>query len=167
MDAADGLLLLSNQLFAMDLDTMSLKYRINAPVSVGQFLHVLHQSGLASRRPVNDLECLKGMLQNSNLIITAWDQDELIGIARSMTDFHHACYLSDLAVSQAYQGLSVGFNLQVLTQQQLGEHCKLILLSAPNSNEYYPKLGYQAHDRCWVLSRDEVLSKRAYSNAMS
>ncbi|MBD1390155.1 GNAT family N-acetyltransferase [Neiella sp. HB171785] len=146
---------------------MSLKYRINAPVSVGQFLHVLHQSGLSNRRPVNDLHAINGMLRNSNLVVTAWDQNELVGIARSMTDFHYACYLSDLAVSQDYQGQSVGFNLQVLTQQQLGEHCKLVLLSAPDANDYYPKLGYQPHDKCWVLPRTEVLSKRAYSSAMS
>ncbi|MBW8191175.1 GNAT family N-acetyltransferase [Neiella marina] len=142
---------------------MSLKYRINSPVTVGQFLHLLHESELANRRPVNDLSCMQGMLKHSNLIVSAWDNEELVGIARSMTDFHYACYLSDLAVSKAYQGHLIGYNLQVLTQQQLGENCKLILLAAPGLDDYYASIGYQKHDNCWVLPRAESLSQRGYS----
>lgn len=138
---------------------MSLKYRINSPVTVGQFLHLLHESELAHRRPVNELSCIQGMLKHSNLIVSAWDNEELVGIARSMTDFHYACYLSDLAVSKAYQGRLVGYNLQVLTQQQLGEHCKLILLAAPGLDDYYHNIGYEPHERCWVLPRSESLSQ--------
>jgi len=46
------------------------------------------------------------MIKNSNLVVSAWDGDNLVGIARSMTDFHYACYLSDLAVDKKYQALN-------------------------------------------------------------
>ena len=71
-----------------------------------------------------------------------------------MTDFHYACYLSDLAVSSAYQRRGVGKQLQVLTQRQLGPRCKLILIAAPNANEYYEHIGFTNNPRCWVLQRD-------------
>ncbi len=60
------------------------------------------------------------MIKNSNLIVSAWDSEKLIGIARSMTDFHYACYLSDLAVDKNYQSQSIGKQLQIITQEQLG-----------------------------------------------
>jgi ribosomal protein S18 acetylase RimI-like enzyme len=48
------------------------------------------------------------MLANSNLLVTAWAGQQLVGIARSITDFHYCCYLSDLAVDVAYQQQGIG-----------------------------------------------------------
>ena len=101
---------------------------------------------------MGDRECLQGMVNNSNLMITAWHGDKLVGIARSMTDFHYACYLSDLAVDVNYQKSGIGRMLQQLTQEQLAEKCKLILISAPDANSYYEHIGYTNNPRCWVLN---------------
>ena len=77
----------------------------------------------------------------------------LVGIARSMTDFHYACYLSDLAVRESHQKCGIGKKLQLLTQNQLGPKCKLILLSAPTAVSYYSHIGFTNNKRCWVLER--------------
>ena len=79
---------------------MSIEYKLDAPVSTDQFIALLRESTLGERRPIDDHECMEGMLANSNLVVSAWDQRQLIGIARSVTDFHYACYLSDLAVDK-------------------------------------------------------------------
>ena len=126
-------------------------------ISVLQFTLLLKNSALAERRPVEDQECLAGMLNNSNLIVSAWAEDELIGISRCTTDFHYCCYLSDLAVDQKYQGVGVGKMLQKKTQDQLGPRCKLILIAAPAANNYYQPIGYSNNPRCWVLNRDESI----------
>ena len=47
--------------------------------------------------------------------------------------------------------MGIGKRLQVLTQQQLGPRCKLILLAAPAANEYYKHIGFEHNPRCWVL----------------
>jgi ribosomal protein S18 acetylase RimI-like enzyme len=100
---------------------------------------------------------MEGMISNSNLIVSAWDGGTLVGIARSMTDFHFACYLSDLAVNKAYQRRGIGRQLQILTQEQLGSRCKLILIAAPKANSYYKQFGYTNNRRCWVLERETIL----------
>jgi len=133
---------------------MSIEYKINAPVSTDQFIELLLESTLGERRPVEDRECMEGMVKNSNLMVTAWDGDKLIGIARSMTDFHYACYMSDLAVDKRYQREGIGKKLQSLTQEQLGPKCKLILVAAPDANSYYKHIGFTNNQRCWVLERD-------------
>jgi ribosomal protein S18 acetylase RimI-like enzyme len=97
------------------------------------------------------------MLQNANILVTAWDGDKLVGVARTLTDFHYACYLSDLAVDEAYQRRGIGKRLIAVTQEQLGPNCKIILLAAPVANDYYPKIGFDHNPRCWILERDKTL----------
>jgi len=137
---------------------MSIEYKVNKLISGEQFHDLLINSTLGERRPIDDHECLSGMIANSNLVISAWDGKYLIGIARSVTDFHYACYLSDLAVDKNYQHSGIGKKLQVLTQAQLNRNCKLILISAPAANGYYEKIGFTNNPRCWVLERDSVIS---------
>lgn len=138
---------------------MTIGYRINAPVTTDQFIELLQATTLGERRPVGDRECIAGMLANSNLMVTAWHDDTLVGIARSLTDFHFACYLSDLAVHEEYQRRGIGRRLQILTQEQLGPHCKVILLAAPGADTYYEHLGYTHRPRCWMLPRAQSISE--------
>lgn len=134
---------------------MSIEYKINAPVTAEQFIELLRESTLGERRPIDDHECIEGMVANSNLMVTAWDGNKLIGIARSVTDFHYACYLADLAVDKKYQKSGIGKQLQSLTQEQLGPKCKLLLVAAPAANSYYERIGFTNNTRCWILERDQ------------
>ncbi|HED34492.1 MAG TPA: GNAT family N-acetyltransferase [Gammaproteobacteria bacterium] len=137
---------------------MNIEYKINAPVTTDQFIELLRASTLAERRPVEDRECIEGMLKNSNLTVSAWENEKLIGIARAITDFHYACYLSDLAVDKTCQQTGTGKELQRITQRQLGPKCKLIVVSAPSANAYYEHIGYTSNPRCWVLDRNRKIS---------
>jgi len=136
---------------------MNIEYKINETVETEQFIDLLNRSTLGERRPVDNRQCMDGMLVNSNLLVSAWDQEKLVGIARSVTDFHYACYLSDLAVDQAYQKQGIGKHLQCLTQKQLGPECKLILIAAPAANKYYEHIGFTHNPRCWVLERQMII----------
>ena len=51
------------------------------------------------------------MVLNADIMMTAWDGDTLVGVARSVTDFAYCCYLSDLAVDRDYQGRGIGARL--------------------------------------------------------
>ena len=137
---------------------MNIEYKINAPVSTDQFITLLRESILGERRPIEDRKCMEGMVKNSNLMVSAWHGEELIGIARSMTDFHYACYFSDLAVHMKYQKNGIGKKLQVKTQEQLGPNCKLILVAATAANAYYEHIGFTNNPRCWILDRDKQIS---------
>ena len=137
---------------------MPVTYEIKQSVEVNQFIDLLRRSSLSERRPIDDLECMQGMIDNADLMVTAWHGQKLVGVARSVTDFHFCCYLSDLAVDKAYQKQGIGIQLQRLTRQQLNDHCKIILLAAPEAAGYYGHIGYTKHDRCWVLDRSDQLA---------
>lgn len=136
---------------------MEVTYRVNQPITTEQFIDLLKASALSERRPIEDRQCMEGMVNNSNLLVSAWRGEKLIGVARSLTDFHYACYLSDLAVDRQYQKQGIGKQLQIITQRQLGEKCQLILVAAPAAHSYYGHIGFTNNPRCWVLGRkDEI-----------
>lgn len=137
---------------------MGIEYKINEAVTADQFVELLKASTLGERRPTEDRECMEGMISNSNLTVSAWHDGQLVGIARCVTDFHYACYLSDLAVGLQHQNSGIGKQLQVLVQKQLGPKCKLILIAAPAANRYYEHIGFSHNPRCWVLEPESSIS---------
>lgn len=138
---------------------MEIEYKLNAHITLQQFLDVLKASTLDERRPVHDLECMQGMLDNANLTYSAWLEGKLVGIARCMTDFHYCTYLSDLAVDQTLQHSGVGKKLVDLCAKHTPDTCKLILLASPAANSYYPRIGMEHNERCWMLKGNEVILK--------
>jgi len=128
-----------------------IEYNDSKIISIDQFVDLLKRSLLSERRPIDDAECIGGMLQHADLVVTAWRKNLLVGVARSVTDFYYSCYLSDLAVDQSFQRAGVGRELIRRTRDRLGPRCAINLLSAPAATEYYPRIGFTRHDSAWVL----------------
>ena len=84
----------------MDLVSIqSIVFRVGNALSLDDMIDLYVRSTLGERRPVDDRKRMEQMLANANLIVTAWDGNRLVGIARCLTDFSYATYLSDLAVN--------------------------------------------------------------------
>jgi len=130
-------------------------YRVGNDIDLDTFIDVLRDSTLGERRPVDDRERMRQMLERGNLVVTAWDGEQLIGIARSLSDFCYATYLSDLAVRLAYQGRGVGRELIRRTQAE-GGRATIFLFAAPKAADYYPRVGFGAGSG-WILRSDEPL----------
>ncbi|MFA5900878.1 MAG: GNAT family N-acetyltransferase [Hyphomicrobium sp.] len=132
---------------------MPIELSIEPDLSAEEFRTILVASTLAERRPANDLPRLRDMLRNADLIVTARNQGQLIGVARAITDFAYCCYLADLAVDTRYQRQGIGKRLIEATHHAAGETTTLILLAAPAAESYYPKIGMKHMPACWVRPR--------------
>jgi ribosomal protein S18 acetylase RimI-like enzyme len=130
---------------------MTIQYRDDASLTVPMAIDLYNRSRLGARRPVHRPDIFAGMLQNANLTVTAWDGGRLVGISRSLTDFTYVAYLSDLAVDSGYQNKGIGRQLIAETRARLKPECKIVLLSAPEANGYYAKVGFEQHPCAWVL----------------
>ena len=132
---------------------MEITYRFDILPETELIIDVYNSSGI--NRPTADKERITKMYINSNLIVTAWDKEKLVGIARSLTDFCFCCYLSDLAVRKEYQKLGIGKKLISLTKAKIGDQTMLLLLSAPAAIDYYPKVGFQKVDNGFIINREK------------
>lgn len=126
-------------------------YEVNRSISAEQLADLFKRSTI--KRPHEDLSRLTKMIEASSLLITAWDGEFLTGISRSLTDFSYCCYLSDLAVDVNYQHKGIGKELIERTKQEIGAECSLILLSAPEALDYYPKVGFKKADHAYYIKR--------------
>lgn len=126
----------------------------NLPVA--DFRRVLIESGLGESRPVDDEGRLAAMLSGANLIVAARLDDAartVVGVARCSTDFSWNCYLSELAVSSAAQGLGIGRGLIAETRRLIGPQVSLVLASVPDAVGFYERIGMQRLPDCFWFRR--------------
>jgi len=131
-----------------------IEYRTGNDLDLDEVIDVYVESTLGERRPVADRERMAGMLREANLVLSAWDGERLVGISRSVSDFHYATYLSDLAVRLSHQKRGIGVEL-IRRTQLVAPQATVILLSAPAAVDYYPRIGFTRHESAWVLRPGE------------
>jgi N-acetylglutamate synthase-like GNAT family acetyltransferase len=135
----------------MNEEQKSIIYHIDTIPTPEQVIELYENAGLS--RPTTDKDRIEKMFTNSNLVVTAWDKDLLVGVSRSITDWVWSCYLADLAVRHEYKKSGIGKRLIELTKEKIGEQSILLLLSAPTAIEYYPKVGFTKQESSYIIER--------------
>lgn len=100
-------------------------------------------------RPVSDPERVWTMFESASLVLTAWNGNQIVGIARVLTDGVLFSYLCDLAVEPDVQRLGVGKRLI----NEVLDRCKgteLALRDSDISSGYYAHLGFKRVENAWV-----------------
>ena len=131
----------------------TLHYTSERTISAPQLAQLFERSGI--NRPTTDIARMAQMLEHADILATAWDDEKLVGVARSLTDFCYCCYLSDLAVDRDYQHSGIGRQLIQMTQEKIGPQTTLLLLAAPTAMDYYPKVGFEAVPNGWIIKRTQ------------
>lgn len=127
-----------------------INYKFDVIPSCDAVMELYADAGL--KRPM-DGDRITRMYSHSNLVVTAWDGDRLVGVSRALTDFCYCCYLSDLAVRMKYQHHGIGRELIRLTKEKIGDESMLLLLSASSAMEYYPKVGLAKVENGFFIPR--------------
>lgn len=130
---------------------MEITYKTDAIPTPKQVIELYENAGLP--RPTHDRERIRLMFANANLVVTAWDGELLVGVARSITDWVWSCYLADLAVRKEYQHQGIGKRLTEITKDQVGEQSMVLLLSVPTAMEYYPRVGFSRQESSFIIHR--------------
>ncbi|WP_019424339.1 GNAT family N-acetyltransferase [Paenibacillus sp. OSY-SE] len=130
---------------------MNITYRNNKDVNVEDVIRVFKNSGIV--RPIDQSERIQAMMNNADILLTAWLGDKMIGVARALTDWSYCCYLSDLAVDKEVQKSGVGQELIAKVREEIGEEVALILLAAPSAMAYYPKVGFEKIENGFMIKR--------------
>jgi len=129
----------------------TLHFRTGYLPPVADIIRVLEDSGIV--RPTRDVARIKKMFAHANLVVTAWEDETLVGVCRALTDFSYCCYLSDLAVNKSHQGQGIGQQLIEQVKHKIGDQVALILLSASSAMSYYPRIGFDKIENGFIIKR--------------
>lgn len=104
-------------------------------------------------RPVDDVERIRRMYAGSNLVLTAWDGERLIGILRGWIDGAFDGYVCDLAVHPDYQKQGIGAKLLDLARQGRPE-VQWVLRASKIAAKYYEHIGWKQIENGWYFPRE-------------
>ena len=95
----------------------------------------------AKDRTINEI---KIMLATSNVIITLWYKDNLVGFGRATTDQVYRAVLWDIVVSKDVQGVGLGkIIVEELLKDQKIISAEKIYLMTTDSKDFYKQLGFK------------------------
>ena len=66
---------------------MAIAYNLEPHLNAVEFIDVLVRSTLAERRPINQPEVIRAMLEHADIIVTARADEKLVGISRALTEY--------------------------------------------------------------------------------
>ena len=101
-------------------------------------------------RPTEDIQRFRLLFDQASIVVSAYANEQIVGICRALSDFSYVTYISDLCVDPSFQHQHIGSTLLQHVKEKSGSHCKLVLLSNVEAHTFYPKLGFSKHDRAWV-----------------
>jgi biotin carboxylase len=124
-------------------------------ISIDEIINLYEKSGII--RPTKDYERIEEIYLNSNIVVSAWDGKNLVGIGRALSDKRYATYLADLAVSLEYQKRGIGTQIIEIYNELIAEESMLLLLSSKPAMIYYekisPQVGFEKVDNGFIIKR--------------
>ena len=97
----------------------------------------------------NDLDNLKNAIDKSLSVITAWDNDKLIGLIRVIGDGYTILYIQDILVHSDFQNKSIGTQLmtKILSKYKDVRQKALLTEDASDVRHFYEKFGFTSCDK--------------------
>ena len=89
---------------------------------------------------------IKLMLANSNVIITLWYKNNLVGFGRATTDQVYRAVLWDIVVSKDVQGVGLGKVIveELLKDKKINSAEKIYLMTT-DRKDFYQQLGFKVN----------------------
>lgn len=93
----------------------------------------------------NDIECLVKALKGSLKVITAWENDKLVGLIRVVGDGHTILYIQDILVLKDYKRMGIGTELvkRILDEYKYVRQKVLLTDDTYETKSFYKSLGFE------------------------
>ncbi|GAF36950.1 GNAT family N-acetyltransferase [Lentilactobacillus farraginis] len=128
--------------------------KVNKRITVNQLLTLYKSAGFVEEKWSYDSKRLQTMLDHTQLTATMWENGQLIGMARCLTDYEDSCYLSEIVILPAYQRKGLGKQLLKTIQAYLGSRVTIVLRADPEAIGFYKALGYQKLSKLVRIRRE-------------
>jgi len=127
-----------------------IEYSLEKTVNYDGLVQLFYQAGWSDK--TSDLNRLHLMVENSQIVLTAWDEGEMIGFARCITDYVFNGQINNVIVDQEYRGRGIGKGLisRILNNSKKVTY---ILRGDHDSIKFYMQMGFKDSDLSLVYSR--------------
>lgn len=131
---------------------MNIIYKTGKIDEYGKIVSLYEDAGWTSY--TKDKEMLYKAYENSFCIISAWDENELVGIIRAVGDGYSILYIQDIIVRSTYQNQGIGSNLfQKMNDSYSHVYQKVLLTDNEDKTvSFYKKNGFSSSDEMGCIS---------------
>lgn len=81
-------------------------------------------------------------IKNSDLVVSAWNRDELVGLISAISDGYINVFITYLLIKPSYQKQKIGTNLMNKVCEHYKGFRRKILSTEKDKQEYYEKFGF-------------------------
>ncbi|MCD8817746.1 GNAT family N-acetyltransferase [Mammaliicoccus sciuri] len=78
---------------------------------------------------VKNNEDMTVLLKNTCYFVTVWDNDQLVGLTRVISDDHSIAYVQDILIDPDYQGNGMGSNLLNMIKERFNHVRQVVLMT--------------------------------------
>lgn len=129
------------------------KYQSGKIVDYNRLVELFNEAGWSDK--TKDVVRLEEMVKNSQIVITAWDEDNnMIGFARSTTDNVFNGQINNVVVDSRYRNIGIGKTL-VTKILESNKSVTYILRGDIENEDFYKSLGFEVAERTFVYKRRE------------
>jgi ribosomal protein S18 acetylase RimI-like enzyme len=106
---------------------------------IAQLIHLFRRAGWLDK---TEEARMHTMVENSTIVVTAWDKSRMVGFARCMTDYAFNGQINNVVVDEDYRGCGIGRQL-VERILRSSDKVTYILRADPENIGFFKKLGFE------------------------
>jgi len=129
-----------------------IKYLTDKSVDYNRLVALFNEVGWNDK--TEDISRLQAMVENSQIVVTAWDEEKMIGFARCTTDYVFNGQINNVVVDSSYRRKGIG---EVLINKILdsSKQVTYMLRGSIRNEEFYRSLGFEDGPISLVYKREE------------
>jgi predicted acetyltransferase len=99
-------------------------------------------------------QTLLNAISNSTYVLSVWNNDELIGLIRAVSDRYTILYIQDIIVLNKWKRHGIGSTLVKKTIKKFNNVRQIVLLTddTPITRKFYKSLNFESCDRKKLVS---------------
>ncbi|MTI66654.1 MAG: GNAT family N-acetyltransferase [Firmicutes bacterium] len=126
-------------------------YNEEKKVNYRDLINLFNQAGWEDK--IEDINRLKDMVKYSQVVITAWDKERMVGFARCNTDYVFNGQINNVVVDKEYRRMGIGKKL-INKIIQSNNKVTYILRGDNNNKDFYNNLGFKLNKLTYVFKRE-------------
>ncbi|HHX74514.1 MAG TPA: GNAT family N-acetyltransferase [Firmicutes bacterium] len=127
-----------------------IEYSTKKKVDIKQLQKLFAEAGWYDKK--GDTARLNAMINNSQIIVTAWHADRMVGFARCITDNVFNGQINNVVVDSNYRGKGIGKEL-VSRIINTNNQVTYVLRGDPENEGFYKRLGFVPEKLCLIYRR--------------